>query len=106
MKEQSVTTETANLAIEKGYKHKVSGRFEWKVLEKVLPQSVLQKWLRDKHNIHIDIFLMEDSPYNEFYYRVMEIGKYFALSHDDLLFKIYESALEVGLQKGLKLIKI
>jgi len=40
-------------------------------------------WLRTTKNIHIEVLLQEDPPYNQFYYRIMEIGKYFNLSHDD-----------------------
>ena len=68
-------------------------------------QAMLQKWLREEHNIHIEILLEEDAPYNKFYYRIMKIGKYFTLSHDDIYCKTYEEALEAGLLEALNLIK-
>ena len=68
-------------------------------------QSLLQKWLREKHGLHIEILLEEDHPYNKFYFRVMEIGKYFTLSHSDIYCDTYEGALEIGLIEALLLIK-
>lgn len=68
-------------------------------------QAELAKWLRKVHKIHIEIFLSEDSPYAGFYYRVMEIGKYFTTSHDGILFDEYEDAMEKGLIEALKTLK-
>ena len=67
-------------------------------------QTLLQKWLREEHLIHIEILLSEESPYNTFYYRIMQIGKYFTLSHDGIYKNTYEEALEKGLFEALKLI--
>ena len=69
-------------------------------------QTELQTWLREEHKIHIEIFLDDNSPYTGFYYRVMTIGQYFAISHDGIMYKKYEKALEIGLKEALKLIKI
>jgi hypothetical protein len=69
-------------------------------------QGLLQKWLREIHNLNIEIFLSDTSPYNVYYYRVMQIGKYFSLSYTDNVSNTYEEALEKGLIEGLKLIKI
>ena len=81
----------------------------WSVYELVayLPtQTELQTWLREEHKIHIEIFLDDNSPYTGFYYRVMNIGQYFVTSHDGIMHKKYEKALEIGLKKALKLVKI
>lgn len=67
-------------------------------------QSLLQTWLRDVHNIHIEVLLTEASPYKQFYFRIMKIGEYFTLSHDGIYKDTYEEVLEVGLQKALNLI--
>lgn len=67
-------------------------------------QSLLQKWLREKHSTHIEILLEEDAPYDKFYYGVMVVGKYFALSYDDNRFNTYEEALEASLLEALNLI--
>lgn len=68
-------------------------------------QPLLQRWLREKHNIHVEVLLTENTPYNTFYYRIMQIGKYFSLSYDDNFFETYEDSLEAGLQEALKLIR-
>ncbi len=65
-------------------------------------QSLLQKWLRDIHNIHIEILLEENSPYNKFYYRIMKLGQYFTLSHNGVYNKSYEEILEIALFEALE----
>lgn len=64
-------------------------------------QSLLQKWLREKHNIHIWItrFLISEQ---EFCYN---IENYEGLRQNRGEFETYEEALEIGLQEALKLIK-
>ena len=65
-------------------------------------QSLLQKWLRDVHNIHV-------CPFDEFTGYVLVIstyskeGKHEHWQHKGPYDK-YEDALEVGLFEGLKLI--
>jgi hypothetical protein len=68
-------------------------------------QAWLQAWLRDKHGLHIEILLSEDSPYNQFYYRIMKIGQYFTLAHDAAYYESYEQALEQALFKALLKLK-
>lgn len=67
-------------------------------------QSSLQKWLREEHNLHIEVLLSGDNPYRQYYYSVMRVGQYFSLSHDGIYRDTYEEALEIGLQKALELI--
>jgi len=67
-------------------------------------QSLLQKWLREEHSLHMEIFLSDNSPYTGYYYRVMTIGQYFTTSHDGILSDKFEYALEKGLQEALKII--
>jgi len=64
-------------------------------------QSLLQRWLREVHNIYIEILLGEDRPYNQFYYRLMKLGQYSTLSHDGFYRKSYEEVLEEALQQAL-----
>jgi hypothetical protein len=65
-------------------------------------QSLLQKWLRDEHKLHITIF---SSSQESWMYRVtkqyqrLEYGSY----EED--FETYEKVLEAGLFEALKLIK-
>lgn len=65
-------------------------------------QSLLQKWLRDEHSIHIEIQLSSERPFNQFFYRIIHIGQYFTLSHDDFYSESYEVVLEKALQMALK----
>lgn len=60
-------------------------------------QFELQKWLREKHNIHIEIY------FNQRLYCVCTIGKG-EIKDLGFEFKTYEDALEQGLLEGLKLI--
>lgn len=62
-------------------------------------QSLLQKWLREKHNIHMYVIPNEDYTKYKVYvyqnsYRTVEYKYY----------NTYEQALEKGLEQGLKLI--
>lgn len=84
---------------------------------KVVNLSLLQKWLRETHSIHIEI---KPIPYNQTEFKwIYDIGK---MTIDDIpnlsrrneyslicqenykYFSSYEKALEIGLQKALKLI--
>lgn len=119
MTEELVSFETAKLAKEKGFKHNskcYGGNGE--ILENIEnhnnnimqrfryaapTQSLLQKWLRKKHNIHIWLIPSEiDKTYRAY------VGYGIKL---DLLensftqsFETYEETLEKGLQEALKLI--
>lgn len=64
-------------------------------------QSLLQKWLRDEHGIHIEVCRSED----EWAYNLYTINQ--GNRHIPRGFKtydIYEKALEAGLVEALKLI--
>ena len=68
---------------------------------KSISQSLLQKWLREEHKIHI-VIMPCIIPSNEVKYYIFT-GK---LKWDWAeLFDTYEEALEVGLQEALKLVK-
>jgi len=68
-------------------------------------QSLLQRWLRESHNIEVFITPTHLSYNNDKSYKV-EIeyfnGKIHCFKYDS--FKEYEEALEIGLQEALKLI--
>lgn len=127
MKDQLISYETAMLAKEKGFingsKSYYNGNDTLETLsEEFHPnavhtnnmmqrfryeaptQSLLQQWLRTEHQLHIEVLLSEDAPYTQVYYRIMKIGQYFTLSHDDNYFHEYEDALEEALIKALKII--
>lgn len=67
-------------------------------------QSDLQKWLREKHNIHIEICYNDQIGYRvwikSFSDNILSVKK-----EDNIFFNTYEEALEQGLLEGLKLIK-
>jgi len=125
MTDQLISFETAKLAKEKGFNeecdwnycietydfptglHVVEGniyRFRLGVIRNACAptQSLLQKWLRDEHKIHITIY---SSSQESWMFRITK-------PHQKLLeglyaedFETYEEALEEGLQEALKLIK-
>ena len=119
MEEQLISFETAKLAKEKGFEldkylsindenpKNLNSNYnprDYQPWYFDLTQSLLQKWLREVHNIHVIPI-----PYNisskEIVYRNrivyfednMEQNKYIGLG-------IFEQSLEIGLQEALKLI--
>jgi hypothetical protein len=66
-------------------------------------RELLMKWLRKVHDIHIEILLSGDVPFNTFEYNIFEIGQYFTLSKSDdkKSFKTYEEALDACLIRVL-----
>jgi len=120
MKDKLILFDTAKLAKEKG--------FDWKVLKaydgvpicshsesifkplnynsttsgnyhSAPTQSLLQKWLREEHNIHIGIDYGELCKKYMLYIHFVnnEIESDF-----ECIYKTYEEALELGLQEALK----
>ena len=70
--------------------------------EKILAptQSLLQKWLREKHGMHVTSISQYNTNRQFQHYYVTVNGK----PVDELEFNTYEYALEEGLKKALKLI--
>jgi hypothetical protein len=100
MTEELIILETAKLAKEKG--------FTW--FHALLPslifedkyrttQSLLQKWLREKHDIEIYVRSSVDLYNKKYWTTFLPNG---CLENKN---NTYEEALEFGLQKGLKLIQ-
>ncbi len=133
MKDQLISFETAKLAKEKGFKFKninlsysdwypcfnVTGEIEAMssniiknnedsiapVLYFAPTQSLLQKWLREKHNIHciFDVYITDNTYCYKIVYTVNNAKCELQSSY--LPYLDYESALEHALKQGLKLIK-
>jgi hypothetical protein len=130
MKEVLITFDTAKLAKEKGFDWKTAWRYQgddhdivggalynhncleeqklWNIkLYSAPTQSFLQKWLREKYNLHIEIILKSSGYKCDGVFmkvknkKIIMIGNPFSL----IEFNSYEEALEIGLQEGLKLIK-
>lgn len=141
MKEQLISFETAKLAKEKGFDistanfytenyglahlgfdgetlvyktgviYDVNGEFEEGEITFASTQSFLQKWLREKHNLHIFIgYRMNVKKWDSHVYNLNIKGKDYikdrSLSkfHSATIYDSYEEALEAGLQEALKLI--
>lgn len=109
MKDQLITLETGKLAISKGineseqmknlFNHlKVVSRGGIEALYNAPTQSLLQKWLREVHQILLTVeYSLSENDWFYYLYK-QEFNKY-------IHFKTYEEALEAGLQQGLTLIK-
>ena len=114
MEEQLITFETAKLAKEKGFKSATSRQYNSKGEDyhplsigiqdeeylKRFPaptQSLLQKWLREKHGIHIEIIPNKNKWHTVMYPLVCidDVGHF-----GD--WDTYEQALEEGLYEALK----
>jgi hypothetical protein len=132
MKEQIVSFETAKLAKEKGFDvpimqmlqvyHITTGKIDmyltsnrvsnWndnKYVEicSAPTQSLLQKWLREVHNIHIIVFLNSEKQYFSDVYQNFQLPVDSEELHSLLsgrVYKSYEDALEAALQEALNLI--
>lgn len=131
MKEQLISFKTAKLAKEKGFNITNRNSYDENTglmlpldphghcytLEGVCPaptQSLLQKWLREEHNIHIKVDdFIDDETGIEWDYEIViigtdldERGNYIPLISYDIerKFKTYEEALELGLEEALNLI--
>ena len=96
--------------------HEESGLLQYKIDTycETPTQSLLQKWLREKHLIHIELqysYKVKNSQEIEWwFYLYPTIGKrgrikYFPIKEDIGEKLSYEEALEKGLQEALKLIK-
>lgn len=124
MKDRLISFETAKLAKEKHFNIPCDARWwiepcsEWKESDKGAvkcdnreddsisrpTQSLLQKWLRETHNIHV-------CPFDEFNEYILLINYYNGQGDKGEIwkhkgpYKKYEEALEIGLLEGLELIK-
>jgi hypothetical protein len=126
MEEQLISFETAKLAKEKGFESKsryyngsgelvevpnipendyrytnnIAQRFRYEAPT----QSLLQKWLRVNHDIHIEIVYWTDNTWS-----AQLVGDRFKWESGDdyeaFGCDTYEEALEIGLQEALKLIE-
>ena len=101
MKEELITFDTAKIAKEKG--------FDLIARHQLPTQSLLQRWLREEHNLHIEL---ETDLYDDMktvcfrgYAIVALVNFKNPHSISFKVFKTYEEALEAGLYQALLLIK-
>ena len=70
-------------------------------------QSLLQKWFRDNHKLHVEIQIFNDSKWRVSLWK-LNTTKHNRMDELESLIKdedTYEEALEKGLEEALKLIK-
>ena len=85
-----------------------SNEYYYQVICSAPTQSLLQKWLREKHNIQINIFAEWNKKRNKVTfcnYIISLEGNMAGLHYVMSGFDTYEEALEAGLLEALKLIK-
>ncbi len=124
MEETKIKLETTKLAKEKGFipnkKETYYNPMNGKTLFEELPatQSLLQKWLREIHNIDVDVvrdsevhyqdetrWIVKISDWNDIQIKEFSIAQLKFPNHSHHTdFKSYEEALEKGLEEGLKFI--
>jgi hypothetical protein len=99
--ETKILFPTANLAKEKGFQFQ-NPRSENDYLGELSTQSLLQKWLREVHDIHVYIIPIETILIDtrDFQTRILT-GQSLFLGKT---YKSYEEALEFGLTEALQLI--
>ena len=123
MQEQLISFETAKLAKEKGFNipviyvfDDIDGTLTASYVKNVFDllkyntsihkcsrpaQSLLQKWLRDKHCIHVEVIWV-DTLSDIYVYHISTTNN--AIRPDSIFYHSYEEALEQGLLEALKLI--
>ena len=132
MEDTRVTFETAKLAKEKGFFQETNrleipyynykGEFkgdvsDWRIRKYIRgedtsdiefvsapTQSLLAKWLREEHNIHVTSQIGNLDFINTYHYEIRYIDKNKFKCKVKGNFKTYEEAYEIGLQEALKLI--
>ena len=99
--------QTVELAVSKGYKHCTctDGGYPGCLCGKGVYSPIrlddIQRWIRNKHNYHIEVMLEDDTPYTSFYYRVMKLRQYFTQSHHGLVSLSYDDVLEAAITETL-----
>jgi hypothetical protein len=126
MKEQLISFETAKLAKEKGFDIETMDTFRlwydetldylggfqnWNDPEWGLPneefysrptQSLLQKWLREKHGIHVQAMYALHRNIKGYFFGIPELPE----AENNLVYDTWEAALEPGLQEALKTLNV
>lgn len=104
MKDELVKYETAVLAKEKGFIVLCKMFYDPNI--SAPEQSLLQRWLREVHNIHIYVEpLFSDTGELKYAATIAyEDGGFNTGFEEDDLFETYEAALEDGLVESLKII--
>ena len=100
MEDTLINFETAKLAKEKGFDFIYIIDNEL-TNHSLITQSLLQKWLREVHNIHITVTSISQESWQ---YHIQKPKDKLGDNYNED-YENYEEALEDGLQESLKLIK-
>ncbi len=103
MQEQIISFQLAKLAKEKGFNNNI---IIGNVYNNNPTQSLLQRWLREVHNIFVNADYFHGYKEDRFYYeiKIKSDENYCGNQDSDDNVYTYEEALEIGLQEALKLI--
>ena len=117
MEDTLITFETAKLAKKKGFLKEWADLAYKKDDQKLYgdtgiytdypapTQSLLAKWLREEHNLHINICSLSMNCFSFMLEKLDDTGTTLCGGHlGKINYKTYEEALESGLQEALKLI--
>ena len=114
MNEQLISLETSKLAKEKGFDRiKIVSKNNIEAAYNAPTQSLLQKWIREVHNIHINIDygcgITLRNEYYQYSYSLEDINKAEEEERFEQfageIYPTYEASLEAGLYNALLLIK-
>ena len=72
---------------------------------KIPTQALLQRWLREEHNININVFTFQNLIDEKLKYYCWDIFEHETLGELSEDYRTYEDALEIALIEALKLIK-
>lgn len=111
MEETKIKPETAELAFQKGFDNRALIDKFFGIKNNICSQSVLRKWLQEKHKIYIELIIdgwKDDNCVSEEFicYRafIWQIGKPRPKPAEDLGASNYDVILESALQSALDLI--
>ena len=104
MKEEIISLETAKLANEKGFNYPGFMMFDMMGNINLPTQPLLQRWLREVYNIHINVMNQVDHWELMITRRNPYSGSLGLSELESRCFETYEETLEIGLLEVLKLI--
>lgn len=114
MREELISFDTDRLAKEKGFDLHICtcGGYPECICDqdKERPtQSLLQRWLREEHGLHIEVCVdlcddLETMCFRGF--NILTMKEYDRVYTSNEFYKLYEEVLEKGLMQGLKLVNI
>lgn len=81
-----------------------TGKCKLSEMYPIYTQSLLQKWLREKHNLFVTTGINRDKIQRRYVYYIDDLKDYELVEESLQLFDSYEEALEKALQEALKLI--